>query len=107
MVSIIKSLSVFSSETLYGNVFLIKFEPIKSKGSVDQFEEPKKGHTYVITVDVARGVDKDYSAFVVFDVTKMPFKVVAIYKNNTVKPFVFPNIINEIAKRYNEAHILT
>ena len=37
----------------------------------------------------------------------MPFKVVAIYKNNTVKPFVFPNIINEIAKRYNEAHILT
>ena len=66
-----------------------------------------KGRTYVITVDVARGVDKDYSAFIVFDVTKMPFKVVAIYKNNEVKPFVFPNIISEIAKRYNEAHILT
>ena len=82
-------------------------DPILSKGSVDQYEEAIKGHTYVITVDVARGVDKDYSAFVVFDVTKMPFKVVAIYKNNTVKPFVFPNIINEIAKRYNEAHILT
>ena len=61
----------------------------------------------MVTVDVARGVDKDYSAFVVFDVTKMPFKVVAIYKNNEVKPFVFPNIISEIAKRYNEAHILT
>tara|TARA_A100001011_G_scaffold398448_1_gene502922 strand:+ start:1 stop:1077 length:1077 start_codon:yes stop_codon:yes gene_type:complete len=82
-------------------------DPILSKGSVDQYEEAIKGNTYVITVDVARGVDKDYSAFVVFDVTKMPFKVVAIYKNNTVKPFVFPNIINEIAKRYNEAHILT
>ena len=83
------------------------FDPIVSKGSVDQFEEPKKGNTYVITVDVARGVDKDYSAFVVFDVTKMPFRVVALYKNNQVKPFVFPNIIAEIAKRYNEAHILT
>ena len=83
------------------------FEPIKSKGSVDQFEEPIKGHTYVITVDVARGVDKDYSAFVVFDVTKMPFRVVAIYKNNQIKPFVFPNIIAEVAKGYNEAHILT
>ena len=73
-------------------------DPILSRGSVDQFEEPIKDHTYVVTVDVARGVDKDYSAFVVFDVTQMPFKVVALYKNNEVKPFVFPNIISEIAK---------
>ena len=72
--------------------------PKLSKGSVDQFEEPIKGHTYVCTVDVARGVEKDYSAFVVFDVTKMPFKVVAIYKNNEVKPFVFPNIISRVSK---------
>ena len=64
-------------------------DPIKTGGSVDQFEEPIKGHTYVVTVDVARGVDKDYSAFIVFDVTQMPFKVVALYKNNEVKPFVF------------------
>ena len=81
-------------------------EPINSAGGVYQYEEPIKDHTYVVTVDVVRGVDKDYSAFIVFDVTQMPFKVVAIYKNNEVKPFVFPNIIGEIAKRYNEAHIL-
>jgi len=85
----------------------IYFDPIVSKGGADQFEEPIKGHTYVITVDVARGVDKDYSAFIVFDVTKMPFKVVALFKNNQIKPFVFPNVIAEMAKRYNEAHILT
>ena len=84
----------------------VYLEPINSAGGVYQYEEPIKGRTYVITVDVARGVDKDYSAFIVFDVTEMPFKVVAIYKNNEVKPFVFPNIIGEIAKRYNEAHIL-
>jgi hypothetical protein len=84
----------------------VYLDPIKSGGSVDQFEEPIKGHTYAITVDVARGVDKDYSAFVVFDVTQMPFKIVALYKNNEVKPFVFPNIISEIALRYNQAHIL-
>jgi hypothetical protein len=84
----------------------VYLEPIKSAGGVYQYEEAIKNHTYVITVDVARGVDKDYSAFVVFDVSQMPFKVVAIYKNNEVKPFVFPNIIGEIAKRYNEAHIL-
>jgi len=81
--------------------------PLKSSGSVEVFESPIKGHTYVCTVDVSRGVDKDYSAFVVFDVTKMPYKVVALYKNNEVKPFVFPNIINEVCKGYNRAHILT
>ena len=81
--------------------------PIKSSGSIEVFESPIKGNTYVCTVDVARGVDKDYSAFIVFDVTKMPFKVVAIYKNNEVKPFVFPNIIDQVCKGYNHAHILT
>jgi len=81
--------------------------PVKSSGSVEVYEAPIKGHTYVCTVDVARGVDKDYSAFVVFDVTKMPYKVVALYKNNEVKPFVFPNIIEQVCKGYNRAHILT
>ena len=81
--------------------------PIKSSGSVEVFEAPIKGHTYVCTVDVSRGVDKDYSAFVVFDVTKMPYKVVALYKDNEVKPFVFPNIIEQVCKGYNRAHILT
>ena len=81
--------------------------PVKSSGSVEVFEAPVKGNTYVCTVDVSRGVDKDYSAFIVFDVTKMPYKVVALYKNNEVKPFVFPNIIEQVCKGYNRAHILT
>ena len=81
--------------------------PIKTSGSIEMFEAPIKDHTYVATVDVSRGVDKDYSAFVVFDVTKMPFKVVAIYKNNEIKPFVFPNVIEQVCKGYNHAHILT
>ena len=81
--------------------------PVKSSGSVEVFEAPVKGNTYVCTVDVSRGVDKDYSAFIVFDVTKMPYRVVALYKNNEVKPFVFPNIIEQVCKGYNRAHILT
>ena len=81
--------------------------PVKSSGSVEVFEAPIKGHTYVCTVDVSRGVDKDYSAFIIFDVTKMPYRVVALYKNNEVKPFVFPNIIEQVCKGYNRAHILT
>ena len=81
--------------------------PITASGSVEVFKSPVKNHTYVCTVDVSRGVDKDYSAFVVFDVTKMPYEVVAIYKNNEVKPFIFPSIIEKVAKGYNHAHILT
>ena len=30
-----------------------------------------------------------------------------IYKNNEIKPFVFPNVIEQVCKGYNHAHILT
>jgi hypothetical protein len=86
---------------------LAYFNPMVVSGSVEQYKEPIAGRTYVCTVDVARGVDKDYSAFVIFDVTQMPYEAVALYKNNEVRPFIFPNIISEMAKRYNNAHILT
>ena len=33
------------------------------------YEEPKKDRVYVCAVDVARGTEKDYSAFIIFDVT--------------------------------------
>ena len=81
--------------------------PIKSAQGVDIYEDAIKGHTYVASVDVSRGVDKDYSAFIVFDVTSMPYKVVAKYRSNEIKPFVFPNIISKVCKAYNQAHILT
>ena len=50
-------------------------------------------HNYIITVDVARGLGNDYSAFIVFDTTEYPYKVVAKYRNNEIKPMLFPNII--------------
>jgi len=81
--------------------------PIKSAQGVDVYEDKIEGHTYVCTVDVSRGVDKDYSAFLVFDVSEMPYKVVAKYRSNEIKPFVFPNIINRVCLAYNHAHILT
>ena len=59
-----------------------------------------------MTVDVARGVSEDYSAFIVFDISSYPHKVVAKYRNNEVKPMLFPNIIYEVAKNYNQAFIL-
>jgi len=81
-------------------------DPLESSGGLDVFEKPVKGRTYVCTVDVARGINKDYSAFVIFDVTEMPYRVVAKYKNNDVKPLVFPHMIQKACLGYNHAHIL-
>ena len=80
--------------------------PKTSSGGLDVYEDPIKNKTYVITVDVARGVLKDYSAFVVLDVSQMPYRVVAKYKNNDIKPLVFPSIIERVGKAYNKAHVL-
>ena len=80
--------------------------PLQSSGGLDVYEQPIKGNTYVCTVDVARGVQKDYSAFVMLDVSKMPYKIVAKYRNNDIKPLLFPHTIDKVAKAYNHAHIM-
>ena len=80
--------------------------PIKSHSGLDIYEEVKKDHHYMITVDVARGDLNDYSAFVIFDISQMPYRIVGKYRNNEIKPLVFPNIINQVAKNYNQAEIL-
>ena len=81
-------------------------KPLVSNNGLDVFEKPIAGHTYVCTVDVARGVTKDYSAYLIFDVTQMPWKVVAKYRHNEVKPLLFPNLIDKTCRAYNKAHIL-
>ena len=85
---------------------LVYDNPIKRNAGLDVHEESKANHDYVITVDVARGVSEDYSAFVVIDITQFPHRIVAKYRNNEIKPMLFPNIIYEVAKNYNGAYIL-
>ena len=57
-------------------------------------------------MDVARGLGNDYSAFVVFDITEFPYKVVAKYRNNEIKPMLYPSVIKDVAKGYNGAWVL-
>ena len=85
---------------------LVYDDPIKRSKGLDVYENPKEEQNYLITVDVARGIGNDYSAFVVFDITDFPYKVVAKYKNNEIKPMLFPAIINEVAKAYNNSWLL-
>jgi hypothetical protein len=85
---------------------LVYNDPIKRNAGLDIYENPKEDHNYIITVDTARGIDGDYSAFIVFDITNFPYRVVAKYKNNEIKPMLFPSIIHDIAKAYNYAYTL-
>ena len=85
---------------------LIYERPITSNGGLDIYEQPISDHDYLCTVDVARGVGEDYSTFVVVDITSFPHKVVAKYRNNEIKPMLFPNIIYEVAMNYNKSFIL-
>tara|TARA_B100000131_G_scaffold97332_1_gene94489 strand:- start:4621 stop:6270 length:1650 start_codon:yes stop_codon:yes gene_type:complete len=82
-------------------------DPVTSKGGLDVYVPPEPEHNYTITVDVARGIDGDYSAFCVFDTTTVPYKLVAKYRNAEVKPMLFPDIIVDTAKGYNHAYIMT
>ena len=85
---------------------LVYDDPIKRSKGLDVYEDPKPNSDYIITVDVARGVGNDYSAFVVIDITTFPHVVVGKYRNNEIKPMLFPSIIVDVAKAYNNAFIL-
>ena len=85
---------------------LVYDNPKKRNAGFDVYDDPVENHDYVVTVDVARGVGKDYSAFVVVDITEFPHQVVAKYRNSEIKPMLFPSVIYEIARSYNEAFIL-
>ena len=86
---------------------LVFEDPIQTNGKgLLIYENPVKGNDYIITVDTARGIDGDYSCFIVFDITTFPHKTVARYRNNEVKPMLFPNIIMDVANAYNQAYVL-
>jgi len=80
--------------------------PLQSNAGVDIYVLPKEEHTYLLTADVARGTSNDYSAFIVFDVTSVPYTIVAKFRDNEIKPLLFPQKIHQIAKVYNTAFVL-
>ena len=81
-------------------------QPETRSGGLDVYVSPQKDHDYVMAVDVARGVEKDFSAFIVVDITEFPHAVVAKYRNNEIKPMLFPSVIEEVGKSYNDAFVL-
>ena len=82
--------------------------PIKmmENGNLKIYEEPKEKHDYIMTVDVSKGRGQDHSTFTLIDISVRPFKQVAVYRNNTISPILFPNIIYKYAKPYNNAYVV-
>lgn len=81
--------------------------PIKTNDlGFKMYQEPEKGVIYSIVVDTSRGAGADYSAFIVVNVSTFPYRVVATFRNNLISPLVYPNIIHDTAKMYNNALIL-
>lgn len=76
------------------------------EGSLSIYEEPREKGIYFCVVDTSRGSGIDASAFLVFDVSEVPYKVVAAYKNNIIDPLLYPEVIYSVAKSYNDAFAL-
>ena len=80
--------------------------PMKSNAGLDLYENPQKDKTYLLVADVSRGTSNDYSAYVVFDVSQVPYRIVAKFRDNEIKPLLFPQKIYHVAKAYNQAFVL-
>lgn len=70
------------------------------------YATPEPGKLYIIVVDVSRGKGLDYSAFHVIDVSDVPYRQVATFKNNMITPIDYAEYIYRTAVAYNNAFVL-
>ena len=85
---------------------LVSRNPFAETQFMKVYEQPIKDHVYACIVDVSRGKGLDYSAFHIIDVTSMPYKQVCVYRDNTVTPIDYAEIIYRSIKQYNSAYTL-
>lgn len=70
------------------------------------YATPEPSKSYIIVVDVSRGKGLDYSAFHVIDVSDVPYRQVATFKNNMITPIDYAEYIYRTAVAYNNAYVL-
>lgn len=80
--------------------------PLIEKDDFKQYKHPFKNNSYILVADNAEGKGLDFSAFQIFDVTKMPYEQVAVYRCNTINAIDYSEVIYRAAKLYNNAAIL-
>jgi hypothetical protein len=109
------SLTLINSDTIE---YMSTCPTVYSKDGLDLYEYPINGqrdddenlvtkpHTYVIVADTAKGVGGDYSAFVIVDITDIPYKLVGKFRDNKIAPMLYPSVIYKMARDYNNAYVL-
>ena len=101
--------TLISGEKLQQMVYM---DAIYEHDKVKIYEQPikeidnGKDHLYAMTVDVSEGKNMDCSAFSVFDISNIPYKQVATYHSSSISPVLFPTVIYNTAKMYNDAYVL-
>jgi len=80
--------------------------PVHAEEGLDIYQQPQPGRMYIGTVDCSEGVEQDYSTINIIDVTEVPYRQVAKYRNNKLPLLFFPTIIYSLCKKYNEAYAL-
>ena len=80
--------------------------PIQDRLGLKVYDKCEEGHSYACIVDVSRGKGLDYSAFQMIDVTKMPYKQVAVFRDNMIPPIEYAEVIHRTVKNYNDASVL-
>lgn len=80
--------------------------PKLEQDGLSVYYDPEPDHEYMTICDVSRGTRQDYSAFTVIDITQVPYKIVAVYRDNEIPPMVYPEVIHRVASRYNESWIM-
>ena len=98
-----------SSNTLIHPAILSKLvwiEPIEQLHGVNIFKRPVKDHVYAMTVDVSEGLGLDSSSFTIIDCSVVPYEVVATYDNNTMSELLYPTLIANVGRYYNNASVL-
>ena len=80
---------------------------IFEEGAYKIWEEPDVDCIYTIGVDVAEGVNKNYSVIQVFDITDLTeIKQVAEYSSNKINPFEFTTKVYEICHHWGAPPVL-
>lgn len=85
---------------------LVWVAPLESSEGFDVYVKPIPKHVYIASVDPSRGLGLDASAMTIIDITEYPYRLVAKYRSTTIDPLIFPNVIYNAGKQYNEAYVL-
>lgn len=117
-----------TNSLLSGNVLeqLVTTNPIRelNDGKLSIYKEPVKAgteitnddgevievietdHSYLTVVDCSEGVGGDYHGIHVIDISTNPYEVVCVYHDNKLSPLMLPELLYNMAKRYNNAWVL-